>query len=74
MRAKDRGLGRRGFELIGPNYEVIEEVVAKALEFVLNSEIGPQGRQQGNTIPESIRKKIRSSNGKSCPLCGILMV
>tara|TARA_B100001245_G_C22870073_1_gene418373 strand:+ start:117 stop:1628 length:1512 start_codon:yes stop_codon:yes gene_type:complete len=74
LRAKDRGLGRRGFELIGPNYEVIEEVVAKALEFVLNSEIGPQGRQQGNTIPESIRKKIRSSNGKSCPLCGILMV
>jgi len=59
--------------MIRPNYEVIEDTVARSLEFVLNTDIDPERRKQGNTIPDSIRKKIAASNGKSCPLCGVFM-
>ena len=60
--------------MIRPIYEVIEEIAARSLEFVLNSDIDPERRKQGSTVPDSIRKKIAASNGTSCPLCGVFMV
>ena len=64
----------RFIEMIRPNNELIEEVVAQALEYVLNTKTTPKKRRQGKTIPDSIRKKISSSDGKVCPLCGVSMI
>ena len=58
--------------MIETNDELITQKVAQSLDFVLNPLGEPVKRK--SPIPESVKKKIKSSHGKGCSLCGIKMV
>ena len=58
--------------MIESNDELITRKVAESLDFILDPTREPIKRK--NNIPVSIKKKIQSWHGKSCPLCRIKMV
>ena len=57
--------------MIETNEELITQKVAQSLDFTLNPLMEPEKRK---SPPVSIKKKIESSHGRLCPLCGIKMV
>ena len=58
--------------MIESNDELITRKVAESLDFILDPTREPIKRK--HNMPASIKKKIQSSHGKSCPLCRIKMV